>query len=107
MFIKYLPFNLPAFCQHPQHNPPSMIVLEPGTHIWKCPGCGATQSVIVPPKPQLKAAQQLPQFDADLSLNHPDNRRAAAARGLHFDAIVDSYRDVDGGLVRDKFGQPY
>lgn len=26
-------------CRHPEHNPPSMMVLEPGTYEHTCPGC--------------------------------------------------------------------
>lgn len=27
-------------CRHPEHNPPSMIVLEPGVYEHICPACG-------------------------------------------------------------------
>jgi hypothetical protein len=27
-------------CRHPEHNPPTRIVLEPGTYEHTCPGCG-------------------------------------------------------------------
>jgi hypothetical protein len=27
-------------CRHPEHNPPSMICLPPGTYEHTCPGCG-------------------------------------------------------------------
>ena len=30
-------------CQHPEHNPPGLIVLEPGTYEHTCPGCGEVQ----------------------------------------------------------------
>lgn len=26
-------------CRHPEHDPPSMIVLDPGTYEHTCPGC--------------------------------------------------------------------
>ena len=26
-------------CQHPEHNPPSHMVLEPGTYEYTCPAC--------------------------------------------------------------------
>lgn len=29
-------------CLHPEHNPPSLIVLEPGVYEYQCPGCGKT-----------------------------------------------------------------
>lgn len=42
------PWNLPPHgtggpgpCYHPEHNPPSMIVLTPGVYEHVCPGCGA------------------------------------------------------------------
>jgi hypothetical protein len=31
--------DLPKFCNHPEHNPPSMIVLPPGVYEHTCPGC--------------------------------------------------------------------
>ena len=30
----------PKPCRHPQHDPPTMIVLDPGTYEHTCPGCG-------------------------------------------------------------------
>lgn len=38
---------------HPEHNPPNMIVLEPGTYEHTCPGCGAMTIFVVPPRPTL------------------------------------------------------
>jgi hypothetical protein len=35
-------------CMHPEHNPPSMIVLSPGTYEHTCPGCGNTVIFTVP-----------------------------------------------------------
>lgn len=35
-------------CRDPQHNPPGMIVLPPGLHIWVCPKCGKETSVFIP-----------------------------------------------------------
>lgn len=32
--------DFPRPCLHPEHNPPSMIVLEPGIYEHTCPGCG-------------------------------------------------------------------
>ncbi len=29
-----------SHCRHPEHQPPSMIVLEPGVYVHKCPSCG-------------------------------------------------------------------
>jgi len=30
-------------CRHPEHNPPSMRVFEPGLYEHECPACGHTQ----------------------------------------------------------------
>ncbi len=35
-------------CMHPEHNPPSHMVLQPGLHVWVCPGCGQEQQIVVP-----------------------------------------------------------
>lgn len=43
MFIKKdIGYKSPCvkICTSPEHNPPSMISLQPGTYTWKCPGCG-------------------------------------------------------------------
>lgn len=41
-------------CTDPEHNPPGMIVLEPGTYEYTCPSCGEKRTIIVGPKPTLK-----------------------------------------------------
>lgn len=33
----------PPPCQHPEHNPPNMMVFKPGMYEHTCPGCGKTQ----------------------------------------------------------------
>ena len=35
-------------CFHPEHNPPSHIVLQPGTYKHTCPGCGEKIVIEVP-----------------------------------------------------------
>lgn len=40
---------LPHRCQHPEHDPPKMIVLKPGVYEHICPGCGAKKIVTVNP----------------------------------------------------------
>jgi hypothetical protein len=35
--------DLPTFCQHFAHNPPGMMVYEPGVYEHVCPNCGARQ----------------------------------------------------------------
>jgi hypothetical protein len=39
--------DLPKICRHPEHHPPSMIVLPDGVYEYTCPGCGARQRFIV------------------------------------------------------------
>jgi hypothetical protein len=46
------------------------------------------------------------QFDPDLSPENPHNREAARQQHLRFDQRRGFYRDADGSLVRDRFGQP-
>ena len=37
-------------CWHPEHNPPSLIALEPGNYRHTCPGCGREVTFMVPAK---------------------------------------------------------
>ena len=39
-------------CLHSEHNPPSMIVLQPGTYQHTCPGCGHVTTFSVYPGAQ-------------------------------------------------------
>jgi hypothetical protein len=39
--------DVPLVCRHPNHKPPSMIVLSPGTYEHTCPGCGAVSTFAV------------------------------------------------------------
>lgn len=45
-FIKYIKPR--KICKSPEHNPPGMILLKPGTHIWKCESCGEEQVLEIP-----------------------------------------------------------
>lgn len=36
-------------CAHPEHNPPSMMVFEPGTYEHTCPACGKKKVFTVSP----------------------------------------------------------
>lgn len=36
---KITPSSVTA-CEHPEHNPPQHITLQPGGYSWACPGCG-------------------------------------------------------------------
>lgn len=49
--IRSLPVDRP--CLDPEHNPPTMIVLEPGEYEYECPRCGHKQRFIVPHGPTL------------------------------------------------------
>lgn len=42
--------DIPVPCTHPEHNPPNMIVLEPGIYKHTCPGCGEITTFTVPHK---------------------------------------------------------
>ena len=44
-----------ARCRSPEHNPPGMIVLKPGTYEWECPTCHEKQIVVVRPEPTCRA----------------------------------------------------
>lgn len=43
VFVDYIPSSPNQSnkkqCKHPEHHPPSMIVLKPGIHTWRCPSC--------------------------------------------------------------------
>lgn len=41
-------------CQHPEHNPPNMIVLPPGIYEHTCPRCNRKQTFVVRQEPQLE-----------------------------------------------------
>lgn len=47
--------DLPIPCSHPEHNPPSMRVFEPGVYEHTCPKCGAKKTFTVP-RPTLKTS---------------------------------------------------
>lgn len=51
-FISYEPLpNSMQPCTHPEHNPPGMIVLTPGTYTYQCPACGQITTFTVGPRP--------------------------------------------------------
>lgn len=58
-FRKVGDWEQPPICRHPSHNPPGMIVLEPGHYEYECPGCGHITPVSVRPKPTLGARPAL------------------------------------------------
>lgn len=36
------------YCIHPEHNPPNLISLDPGTYRYTCPSCGEVTVFVVP-----------------------------------------------------------
>ncbi len=44
-FIKHIPPPEDTRCRSREHNPPSMIVLPAGVHIWQCEDCGQQQTI--------------------------------------------------------------
>lgn len=52
-FKKIASFTEDNRCLHPEHRPPTMIVMDPGIYEYKCPACGATQDVVVPQRPTM------------------------------------------------------
>ena len=58
-FVKREPFEEQKTCNHQEHDPPKMILLDPGNYTWKCPSCGKEQSFVVPPRPTCKADPEL------------------------------------------------
>lgn len=46
-------------------------------------------------------------FDPDYGPHNPVNRQAAEDHDLRYDRKRKVYRDQDGALVRDRYGQPY
>lgn len=78
-----------------------------------CVYCGGTGIVLADPHlvdeediMDEESPEHLPAFDPNLSPDSQVNRLAARARGLRFDPRKRCYRDRDGALVRDQYGQP-
>ena len=46
-----------------------------------------------------------PKFDPDFTPAHPTNVEAAKAAKVRYDPRTKVYRDPDGCIVRDRFGQ--
>lgn len=40
-------------CRHPEHDPPNMIVLDPGAYEYTCPSCGKVTRFYVPQGPRM------------------------------------------------------
>ena len=37
----------PQPCMHPEHNPPSQMVYQPGTYRYTCPACGYNVTFVI------------------------------------------------------------
>ncbi len=66
-------------CTNPEHNPPTMIVLPPGSHVWVCPACGHEQTVYVPDvrwgtRSQVDHPVDICGFCAEPYRDHPNGR---------------------------------
>ena len=57
-------------------------------------------------KPLEDRVKQDPRIDPDLSPHHPANREAARKLRLRFNPRSNDYRDSDGAIMGDKYGQP-
>lgn len=53
-----------------------------------------------------KIIEKLPSFDPSSSPYSPQNREAAKAHDVKYNARKGYYTDSDGCLMRDRFGQP-
>ncbi len=40
-------WEAPPPCLHPEHNPPTHMVFQPGVYEHECPGCGRTKRFTV------------------------------------------------------------
>lgn len=47
-FRKIADHESQKLCQHPEHEPPMHIALEPGTYEYECPSCGHKKIINVP-----------------------------------------------------------
>jgi len=47
-FINHKLINPKEVCNSPEHEPPTLIHLEPGEHTWKCPMCGEEIVINIP-----------------------------------------------------------
>jgi hypothetical protein len=59
--------DLPKICRHPEHNPPTMIVLSPGVYEHTCPGCGHQITFTIREKSSCEAPTSLARYQ-DIAL---------------------------------------
>lgn len=78
-FISHTPASAEECCTHPEHDPPSHIVLAPGTHVYECPNCKAKKTIVVR-GPRYKAPSTSPYRPTDSDyfrrLQEEANRRS-------------------------------
>lgn len=49
MNMPFIDYEAPEkICRHPEHEPPTHIVLRPGKHVYQCPSCKEQQILNVP-----------------------------------------------------------
>jgi len=68
-------WNDPNPCKSPNHNPPTMIVLQPGTYEWECPDCHFTQTVVVKANFSLKQPEYRHLYDYTRTMKRIQVRR--------------------------------
>lgn len=66
-------------CRHPEHEPPSMVVLEPGVYEYECPGCGAKTIFTVP---AVYSASSAPLEKPVIKILEKEDRIGAKWRGI-------------------------
>lgn len=49
-FVNFTPVKKQDRCESIAHDPPGLILLAPGQHIYECPDCGKKTVVNVPEK---------------------------------------------------------
>lgn len=52
-------------CRHPEHTPPSHVVLQPGRYEHRCPSCHRSTVFTVPQGPIIKSAHPAGLISAD------------------------------------------
>ncbi len=70
-------------------------------HEFACTACLSESSLV-----QVQPEKVLPSFDRDASPHNEKNIAAADARGWTFDGKSKQYKDPEGYLMADEFGQP-
>jgi hypothetical protein len=59
---KIADFDQKQICRDPGHNPPTMMLFEPGIYEHECPSCHNKMIFTVPPRPSMYAGQSNSMF---------------------------------------------